>query len=630
MLIPDELVSGIRLTKTSEKQKHAELFGAFDHKDTLTFSLDVPTPFHTSWAKLCLWDDDRQEEKDFDFSYGNGSWILRLPLKTLTKDQNSGLFWYSIVFLTDYGKLRLSFDGASYEPKKGYFDDPFDGFQLTVFEDGFETPAFMKGALMYHIFVDRFARGSKAVPVREDAELETNWERGKLKFAKERGGFIRNDQFFGGTLYGVAEKLPYLKSLGVSVIYLSPIFEAASNHKYDTGSYERVDEMFGGDEALDELLEKAKKEGVSVILDGVFNHTGSDSVYFNKTGRYGKGGAYNDPESPYYPWYSFSKYPDEYRCWWGIPILPAVDTASKDYDSFINGENGIVRKWLRRGVAGWRLDVADELDEGFLRNLKKAARREKKDAYLLGEVWEDASHKVAYGKRRAYFRGNELDGVMNYPLKNAIIAFLREKNSENLKRTALSLYSHYPKAVSDTLMNFLGTHDTPRILTELGGRSPAGYTQTELSEMRMTPSELRRGKELLKLAYLLLITFPGAPCIYYADEAGMEGYSDPFNRRTFPWGNEDEELLLWYRKLGAVRRSQKVFAEGYMKIGTDTPDGVFTIERFDDEGDRILLTVNMSENAYSLDVSGEDLLDGHKYEGTVTIPPKNALFCKLY
>jgi len=270
-----------------------------------------------------------------------------------------------------------------------------------------------------------------------------------------------------------------------------------------------------------------------------------------------------------------------------------VNTDEPSYRNFICGKDGVIRHYLRKGISGWRLDVADELSESLIRAIRLASRKEKSDALLLGEVWEDASDKIAYGKRRSYFCGNELDSVMNYPVGNAIIDYILNGDSHRLFATVKRLYTHYPKGASDVSMNLLGTHDTERILTRLSGIPDGGRSPEELSTAKLSREERALAVQRLKLAWLLLSVMPGVPCIFYGDEAGMEGYYDPFNRRPFPWGREDESLLSFYREVGALRRSQELFAKGFCKLPENMPHGVFALSRFD-ERKTLLAVVNLS------------------------------------
>ena len=364
-------------------------------------------------------------------------------------------------------------------------------------------------------------------------------------------------------MQGITEKLDYLASLGVTTLYLCPIFEASTNHRYDTACYERIDPLLGDEENFRTLCAEAKKRGIHVMLDGVFNHTGRKSVYFNADGFYDDLGAAQGEQSPYYRWYNFHPFPDEYDAWWGIKNLPAVNELEKSYvDYIIEGENSIIKRWLRAGASGWRLDVADELPDVFIEKIRAAMNEVCPDSYLLGEVWEDGTTKIAYSQRRRYLLGRETNGLMNYPFRTALMAFLLGGGAEYFRDSMEQLRENYPAPAFYGAMNFLSTHDTPRLLTILGLSTPAPQTRDERAVYRLSEEELAHGKALLKLASLILYTFPGSPMLYYGDEAGMQGFEDPFNRGTYPWGHEDEEFLRCFRQLGALRRAHEALQSG--------------------------------------------------------------------
>lgn len=526
-----------------------------------------------------------------------------VALRDLCGTETDGLFYYCYDVYYPDGCVTYGGDAPRVLTPCGE-----DGKrQLLVYQSRYETPDWLRGGILYHIFVDRFRRGG-VCPVKGGAVLNPDWEYGVPQYPEYPGAPLANNEFFGGTLYGIAEKLDYIASLGVTCLYLSPIFDAASNHKYDTGDYSRVDAMFGGDAALDHLLSEAKRRGIRVILDGVFNHTGADSVYFNRFGHYDSLGAYQSKDSPYYPWYSFMEYPDRYDAWWGVPILPKVRCDEASYREYILSEEGIVARWMRHGVAGWRLDVADELSDGFLDAMRARVRAEDQDAVLYGEVWEDASNKIAYSRRRRYLRGAQLDSVMNYPLREAVIAYIRAGDSAALTRCVDTVYRHYPKPSADLLMNFLGTHDTVRILTALAGESPEGRTNEELSRLRLTPEARARGERLVMLAYRLVSVMPGVPCIFYGDEAGVEGYGDPFCRAPFPWGRESAALTQFYRETGRLHRGNAVFREGEVVLLCCTTDSTAILRR-DRKNPAVLLLLNRSEHpvSYALSANAEGL-----------------------
>ena len=534
-----------------------------------------------------------------------------------------GLYWYYFEICTFYSNFIIGRD-ENYETKM-YTQNPHS-WQISVYSHDFKTPDWIKGGIFYHIFVDRFNKSGN-VTCKSTGWMHPNWS-DEPDFLPNAKGEILNNDFFGGNIKGIIEKLDYLKSMNVSCIYLSPIFEAYSSHKYDTGDYSKIDSMFGDIDDFKELCEKANSLDIRVICDGVFNHVGSNSLYFNRCGEYQSLGAYQSKESPYFKWFNFKKHPDKYACWWDFQTLPAVNKDEPSYVEFVNGKNGIIRKWLKCGASGWRLDVADELPNEFLEKLRDSAKSEKSDALIIGEVWEDASNKIAYDKRRKYFQGHQLDSVMNYPLQTAIIQFVRNKDSALLENTVREIIENYPKQVVDCLMNVLGTHDTPRILTALVGKDLPNATRQEKHDTKLDCNTMKHGKNLLRLASLLQFTLPGVPCIYYGDEAGIEGYNDPFNRKTFPWGNEDTELIEWYKKISEIRTNNPIFKQGCYRCLL-AKDGVFVFERFNNL-EKITIGINRSETPFEIQLTNEsiNLISGKKISGKIVIDQDNFLIIK--
>lgn len=433
-------------------------------------------------------------------------------------------------------------------------------WQLTVYKSSYKTPDFAKGNIIYHIFVDRFNRADGVKTKRKYRLHESFSESPEVVSAD---GKYYADDFFGGNFNGIREKLDYLEELGVGIIYLSPIFKAYSNHRYDTGDYLKVDELLGTEDDLKRLLDAAHEKGMKIILDGVFNHSGADSLYFNKFGTYDSLGAYQSKSSPYYDWYYFKKFPDEYACWWGCDNVPDLNKSNKDYRALVFGKNGVVEKWQKLGADGWRLDVVDELPIDFVNLLIKKIKSVNKDALVIGEVWEDASTKVSYGELRPYLLGDQLDGTMNYPFMNAIIAYVRDGDEKFFKDTVQSILENYPKETVYCLMNSLGTHDTVRIINALSDVRAHGWSKTHKLGYKLPDSEYEKAKKKLYLASVLQFTLPGIPSIFYGDEAGLQGFDDPINRRPYPWGSEDKEILAHYKKLGRIRRENRaVFRAG--------------------------------------------------------------------
>ena len=458
---------------------------------------------------------------------------------------------------------ELAWYGFSLTRRSGGIVDLGGRWQLTVYDGRGHTPEWFGSGVSYQIFPDRFCRSRIPDPAGMVGErtVHENWQ-DTPDFLPDEQGEIRNRDFFGGDLPGITGKLDYLKGLGVTTVYLNPIFEAASNHRYNTADYLAIDPMLGKEEDFQTLCREAHKRGMRILLDGVFNHTGSVSRYFNADGSYPDVGAAQSAQSPYYNWYHFSRWPAEYDAWWGIKTLPAVEENHPDYREFIfGGMDSVVRHWLRCGADGWRLDVADELPDDFIAQLRCAMEEEKSDALLIGEVWEDGSNKIAYDRRRRYLLGSETHGLMNYPFRTAALQWLCGGDASDFRESMETLRENYPPDAYYSAMNFLSTHDTPRILTLLGGE-PVPEDKPGRAAARLSPAGYELAHRRLMVGAMLLYAFPGSPTVYYGDEAGVQGYEDPLNRRTYPWGQEDERLLAWYRKLGALRCSRPSLQQG--------------------------------------------------------------------
>ena len=475
--------------------------------------------------------------------------------------------------------------------------------QLSVSDFIYEPSRVLQGGIIYHVFVDRFYRGRKREKNPDGCVKLVNWTDPIPEYPEYPGAPIENKYFYGGSLVGISEKLDYLESLGVTAVYLSPIFESESNHKYDTGDYMTVDCGFGGDKALQKLIEKAGKKGISIILDGVFNHTGANSIYFNKYGKYPSLGAYQSRDSVYYPWYHFSDYPRKYTCWWDIDILPRINPDIKECGDFFVGDGGVIEKYMKMGVLGFRLDVADELSDSFIARIKRKTNEINSQSLLYGEVWEDGSNKIAYGKRKSYYLGKELDGVMNYPIREGIIDYLRTRNTEKIRYALTDIIFNAPKRIRDMQMNLLGSHDTERIITALAGESSVGKCNAELARISMSQDAYSVGKSRLMSAYTVLSTLPGIPVIYYGDEVGIQGYGDPFNRKSFPWESMDKELLRYYRLVGEIRKNNKVYMDGEYRL-LYLSKNLLIFERFDKKS-AALTVVNNSENDREIRFSNE-------------------------
>lgn len=471
-----------------------------------------------------------------------------------------------------------------------------DLFQLTVYNTAYETPEFLKGGVMYQIFPDRFCKSGKEHENVPTDRVMREW--GETPYYKpDQNGHVWNNDYFGGDFAGIQSKLPYLNDLGVTCIYLNPIFESHENHRYNTANYMKADPLLGTNDDFESLCREAEKYGISVILDGVFSHTGADSIYFNKFGRYPEPGAYQSKDSPYYDWYTFIDYPNVYEAWWGIDTLPNVWENNEDYTNYICGEDGVLKYWLSRGAAGWRLDVADELPDRFLFSLRKSVKSFDNDKIVIGEVWEDASNKESYGIKRRYLLGNQLDSVMNYPFREAIINFVKGGSPRDLIYSVMTIVENYPQPTLDVLMNFVSTHDIERAINRLGGENCDDKSKEWMAERYLNEYEYALGKNRLKVAMALMFFLPGVPSIYYGDEAGLQGYKDPFNRRCYPWGHEDMELIEYVKELSCVRKTIPNLKQGRIYFVLD--DGYLNDDRvvaFTRQGDPdYIFFINKSE-----------------------------------
>ena len=516
-------------------------------------------------------------------------------------------FFKGSVTLSTYGIWHYRFEGEYPDGNLAFFGRDYDGtairgdwlpeWQLTVSKVECKTPDWSKRGVIYQIFPDRFNRGEDRI-FNKRGRLHSDWY-DRPDYARE-GVDYRADDFYGGNIKGVIDKLDYLVTLGVSAIYFNPVFESSSNHRYDTGDYLKIDNLFGDEAEFEELITKAKEKGIGIILDGVFNHTGADSLYFNKFGNYPTLGAYQSKESPYYNWFYFDNFPDRYGCWWGSTVVPTVNKSAEGYRNLILGENGVIEKWTKMGVAGWRLDVVDELPIDFTTDLCKKIKEVNPNCSIIGEVWEDASTKVAYSEWRPYFMGEQLDGVMNYPFKEAIISFMLGGKTKDFVSSITHILENYPKANLDVNMNLIGSHDTARILTVLSGANPP-YRKEDRASFTMNGDLYALAKRRLKIASALQYFLPGVPCLYYGDEAGAYGYEDPLNRGTYPWGREDGDLVDHYQRLGSLRKEHQNLFLGETSFENVSEVG-FEIVRRSNEGeirlktDRNRLEINANGN----------------------------------
>lgn len=545
---------------------YREPLGAVPVSSTVKFFLKLDSKCES--VSFRLWTHE-EKEKRYDMKKVEDGYEINMDF------EYSGSYWYYFILNLE-GKLLFYCCKDGFTGGEGVVaDEPRGSFQITVYNSDLKTPNWFKKSIMYQIFPDRFSKKDPIGPYEGARNIHFNWN--------EKPNFLNtgssNYDFFGGNFKGVIEKLTYLKELGIDVIYFNPVFESPSNHRYDTGDYMKIDSMLGDEKDFEELIVKANELGISIVLDGVFNHTGSDSRYFNKEGHYDEIGAFQSKDSRYYSWYKFDAYPNVYESWWGIETLPNVNENDVSFRNFIYGsETSVVNKWMKLGVKGWRLDVADELPDEFLEGFYRKTKELDKEAVVIGEVWEDASNKRSYGRMRKYVEGKQFDSIMNYPIRKLIIDFLaygyfeeganhRNIDAYELSQKLLNLYNNYPKEIFYSLMNFLSTHDTNRIMT-IFGEAPNERTlsKKEQSVARFDTEQLDLAIKRLKIAWAFIIAMPGVPCIYYGDETGLYGYRDPFNRSTYPWGNENKELIGFFSTMNRYRKEITALSDGNFEI----------------------------------------------------------------
>jgi len=595
-----------RIIYNSKSEKYKKPFGALKTDEMCTFNIDILKSECPESATLCVRGDGKVDFSAFPMSaIKETEDYIRFSCDV--SFTHPDLYFYRFEFKSPNG---TRFCGV--RDGKAYIEDWLNEWQLTVYDKDFKTPSWAKNAVMYQIFPDRFCRSTNYMykPSKNERKIKNDW----FSLPESYG----ND-FFMGNLLGIAERLSYIKDMGADIIYLNPIFESPENHRYSTADYFSVDPYLGENEDFKRLCEKAQKLGIKIILDGVFSHTGADSIYFNKFGNYESVGAYQGKDSPYYSWYNFNESEQGYECWWGFSNLPNVNETNPDYLEFITGKDGVLPYWLKRGASGFRLDVADELPDEFLDALRKRVKETDENSLIIGEVWEDATNKFAYGNRRRYLLGKQVDSVMNYPWRTAIIDYIREKDACLFKERILSIEENYPKPSIDCLMNIISTHDTERIINALGVKH---YVDREQAKTYiLSEEELKNGIEGTYFALFLLFSLPGIACVYYGDEVGLDGFSDPYCRKGYPYGKENFEILDFVKKLARLRKEYPDSFSSLIKDFKISKDAICFFR-----GD-LLFAINTGENDENIKIEGDFVTifgdkSLHNMNELLTIPKK--------
>ena len=584
----------MRILYNSKLSQFKTPFGTLRPGETCTMHIQIPCSCQTVHVEVRLLREDGKPYLNVPMTKTAATELYETWTAAFALDAPD-LYFYFFQITTKNESFRLLKQGDDTNMEVG------DWWQVSVIAEEFAVPSALEGAVMYQIFPDRFAKSGQADL---HDKLQPYWIHSSTHdvpvWQPNERGEVTNNDFFGGNFAGMCEKLDYLQGLGVEVLYLNPIFMAWSTHRYDTYDYARIDPMLGTEDDFRHFCNEAHERGMKVILDGVFSHVGDRSPYFQS--------AISDPNSPYRSWFQFQHYPDRYTSWWGITTLPCVnkmDPAFLDY--IIDGPYSIAVRWLMAGADGWRLDVVDELPDEFVLRLRRRIRQVKPSAILIGEVWEDASNKIAYDRRRRYFVDNELDGVMNYPLQKAIFRYVRRENDgAEFGQQVMTLAENYPPHVLNACMNLLSTHDTPRAINAL--LDPHDGSRDDLARRHFSPEQITWGKELLRTAAFLQFTLPGAPCIYYGDEAGMTGYRDPFNRAFYPWGEEDANLQAFYRALARLKRENPALKTGRVEVVTASNGRVQFLRQ--SAGQTAMVFCNVSREPWRVQYAGKLLFGG--------------------
>jgi len=569
----------MKIYHDSRNREYRDPFGAVRAGTSVTLALDI-ADCDARGAEIEMW---RDGEARAYLSMQQISWNSsgsRYGINLMMPDKPC-LVWYRfLVKVMQDGEIKSLYYGNNEENTGGKgrlgYEGEIEPYQITVYRAS-EVPEWYTGGIVYQIFPDRFARDADWRERVEKANEHVNSRRSDIKRTviedwSQPAYYERDDKnrvvewpMYGGSLRGIEENLDYIKSLGVTAIYLNPVFEATSNHRYDTGDYMRIDPALGTDEDFRSLAKAAEKRGVRLILDGVFSHTGNDSIYFDRFGNYtspadgdaepAAKGAWGNEDSPYRSWYKFDdseKY--GYKSWWGVEDLPEVDENDPGYRKFMLDADGVVARWLRMGASGWRLDVADELPDSFIEGVRERVRKTKPEGLLIGEVWEDASNKISYGERRRYLSGDELDGTMNYPLRDILLDYVNYTiGSGKAAEKLMSLKENYPPENFYAALNLIGSHDRERIITAMAAEEDYD-------------SAVRKVRLLSTLQFAL----PGVPCVYYGDEAGLTGGADPANRSGYPWGFENLDLGYHYRMLGLLYQEHPALRNGAFRMLSGT------------------------------------------------------------
>ncbi|MBX9137446.1 MULTISPECIES: alpha-amylase family glycosyl hydrolase [unclassified Clostridium] len=630
-------------------------------------------------------------------------------VSTITVDEEEVDIWEATFTPDEIGVYGYKFIAGDGDTAKYYVEDGYEGktgtvgdknglfFQLTVYDKDYQTPDWMKEAVVYQIFPDRFnngntsnddaktnARGEEPIEVPESwNSLPDNPRLGEKNMSDIDGGYsgdgIWSNDFFGGDIKGIQEKLDYLQGLGVNTLYLNPISMAASNHKYDATDYKSLDPMFGTEEEFKSFTKELKSRGMHLIVDGVFNHVGDDSIYFDRYGKYDTVGAYeyweyvydkmnNEglteetamtkaddyfvksgqvfSEEKWHLWFNIKnskvdvgttneRY--DYQGWWGYDSLPEFKSLTKDEaielglasasDEFVNKSSEWNNKELVDYIYKDEDSVAKQWIDWGADGWRLDVANEVDTVFWndFREVMKEHNEDTLilgeiWDDASKYFVGDQYDSVMNYRIRAALIDYLKNGNATRLNDTLMAVYEDYPEEAFYALMNLMGSHDVARAIYVLGG----GVDSEERAEFSDYDKAL--GKQRLKLAALFEFGYAGAPTIYYGDEASVTGSKDPDCRRTYPWGNEDESLVSFYEAIGSVRENNKeLFSYGDLTTLYTGAEGVYVYGRsYEDEHAIVAINPTNTDAKVTIDLkeftgNGTKFIDGLDSSYKVTV-----------
>lgn len=455
-------------------------------------------------------------------------------------------------------------------------------YRQTVYTP-YSVPAWAKDAVYYYIFPERFRNGDRRNDPKpgvdkfhdKTVEFHADWND---KPWKPHSGDGSDDEysndFFGGDIAGIIQKLDYIKGVGANTLYINPMFTASSNHKYDTADWKHIDPHFGTNADFARLCREAAKRGIRVIPDASLNHSGADSIYFDRYGTRGGQGAFEggriNPASPYASWYTFDAKqaePDkQFKGWVGVADLPELNKADPSWRAFAYGApDSVTRTWLNAGASGWRMDVAPWVPDDFWREWRSVVKQTRPDALTVAETWFDSSK---------FFLGDEFDSTMNYIFRNAVLDYANGGDATLMVANLEQMREAYPAQTFAALMNLLSTHDSARSLDVFGD-----------VDGKSTPQQVALAKQKLRLAVFFQMTYPGSPAIYYGDEVGVTGGADPMNRGTYPWadrgGHPDNAMLADFKRLTQLRRDLPVLRHGTLLAPLHVDKQVVVLARHD-------------------------------------------------